>query len=1242
MPDIINSNFDPRLPFPLDVRQQVQNMNALFMIPATSRWEGMVVYVRSAELPYILRGGTDNTFWQPFEFNGGGGLLPNGIVVYGEAQQSGNNVLLNDGWVWRINQVDYQSSDDTIAITPAASGNLRVDIIVGNASSEFVKVVGTEVAGPGPAVEPNIPADTVPLVRVDVNDTGIVAIEDFVLSAFVRYDINDQNLNPAHRQNARTNIQAVSKDTDDTRTGGLTNEGKVTVDLDEASAALPIVEIKQQGVTKHVFTGDEARILPKLLRVNTPVSPTDEGAAFRGGTNGGDPIFEIQNAAGTKIFYPRGTGGIGQLRSNASDESIRRDENYLTFPATVAGTGKLNDVALADGVGMVKFAATVTEVSGIVSNNSDQKELLVWTDNTDGITLTEQDTDSVAANRFLREINVPYRTPVRIVYESSTGRWVNGNTGELQETDARYFEVVDDVLTLKYILPDIAALQAFVRGPAVLAYVYDPNVSSFFHYVTEGDFDGVADGAEIIPAQDGGYWIKSRKGPFSSVLHQIVRPEASTSWVKLYDVSLPERGGVDPDVSANPYYDFAVFDGTLYVHGLRAVSGIGLGSRGERFLESFPFQARFIGWRDTYRIDESYLYVDGKLKIADNTRDLIRIVKVSRLNYEVHVRQEFENMIFGVETKYFKASGATLSIDGNTAADPVVAPAEIVWDKDNYLPYDNQGTEAKLPISNPKFNVLYPNIVDGNGNISLNQWKPQEAPYARTGVVRQLTYAASPYGYGTETSGLPDSLTPMTIGDRNFIRFKLERNQATSPERSELSSITPQTAYGGADDVRWFGGFIRANYFNDTQYPRQDETVLCQFLPDYTTTVRPPCQYLAIREGRYIWRMASNYRGNENVSETTKETLFDLGPVSWGSFEKWVMQCKFNYDAGFLKVWKNDILLIDFEGPTTWDDTGGYVPYIKFGVYKAFWGNRPVDYVTPTNLVEIDHMDTRWGNIDSDYDSISPFSIEDYEQLNIDINSKISDIEQANIVTADVTTANVDTATIQTINLPVALVAENFGGATTTNADDLLLSGWYELLSSNPGIPVINAGILSVARSGATISQVFLTTVNFAYIRVRSGGIWSAWKRVLDESDLTTANITTANITTANITTANADILNLGGTTTTSADSLLTSGWYDLASGNAGIPIAISGILRVARSGSIIHQIYTTTTNFVYTRFRSGGVWTSWKRLAEFYVGTTASRPTATFTGQQYYDTTLTKPIWWDGTDWKDATGTIV
>jgi hypothetical protein len=45
--------------------------------------------------------------------------------------------------------------------------------------------------------------------------------------------------------------------------------------------------------------------------------------------------------------------------------------------------------------------------------------------------------------------------------------------------------------------------------------------------------------------------------------------------------------------------------------------------------------------------------------------------------------------------------------------------------------------------------------------------------------------------------------------------------------------------------------------------------------------------------------------------------------------------------------------------------------------------------------------------------------------------------------------------------------------------------------------------------------------------------------------------------------------------------------------------------------------------------------------------GTTANRPVGTtllplLTGQYYYDTTLDRPIWWNGSVWKKADGTTV
>jgi len=42
-------------------------------------------------------------------------------------------------------------------------------------------------------------------------------------------------------------------------------------------------------------------------------------------------------------------------------------------------------------------------------------------------------------------------------------------------------------------------------------------------------------------------------------------------------------------------------------------------------------------------------------------------------------------------------------------------------------------------------------------------------------------------------------------------------------------------------------------------------------------------------------------------------------------------------------------------------------------------------------------------------------------------------------------------------------------------------------------------------------------------------------------------------------------------------------------------------------------------------------------------AGTTAARPsTGLQIGQFYFDTSINRPIWWDGTNWINAAGTVV
>lgn len=74
----------------------------------------------------------------------------------------------------------------------------------------------------------------------------------------------------------------------------------------------------------------------------------------------------------------------------------------------------------------------------------------------------------------------------------------------------------------------------------------------------------------------------------------------------------------------------------------------------------------------------------------------------------------------------------------------------------------------------------------------------------------------------------------------------------------------------------------------------------------------------------------------------------------------------------------------------------------------------------------------------------------------------------------------------------------------------------------------------------------------------------------------------------------------------------------------------------------IAFYIGSTGNNYIFERTYTNNSWVDWKPI-NIGIGTTAGRPSTFLTaGMQFFDTTLGKPIWYDGTNWVDATGTQV
>jgi len=83
-------------------------------------------------------------------------------------------------------------------------------------------------------------------------------------------------------------------------------------------------------------------------------------------------------------------------------------------------------------------------------------------------------------------------------------------------------------------------------------------------------------------------------------------------------------------------------------------------------------------------------------------------------------------------------------------------------------------------------------------------------------------------------------------------------------------------------------------------------------------------------------------------------------------------------------------------------------------------------------------------------------------------------------------------------------------------------------------------------------------------------------------------------------------------------------------------------------SYQLSYQIFIPNSSInssVQIRF-SNNDGTSWGNFLKYQgevIGTTAQRPTVDlYVGKRYYDSTLMKPIWWNGINWTDATGATI
>ena len=119
----------------------------------------------------------------------------------------------------------------------------------------------------------------------------------------------------------------------------------------------------------------------------------------------------------------------------------------------------------------------------------------------------------------------------------------------------------------------------------------------------------------------------------------------------------------------------------------------------------------------------------------------------------------------------------------------------------------------------------------------------------------------------------------------------------------------------------------------------------------------------------------------------------------------------------------------------------------------------------------------------------------------------------------------------------------------------------------------------------------------------------------------------------------------------TDLNDIDSNGFYIATSNTQNVPEAKNFIVLHVNTGSTKQNKVQfafpmkDAETYIYSRRKVQGsnTWKDWEVIGGFKAGNTTNRPSANIrTGQIYFDTTLGKPIWYDGTNWVDATGTQV
>ena len=104
---------------------------------------------------------------------------------------------------------------------------------------------------------------------------------------------------------------------------------------------------------------------------------------------------------------------------------------------------------------------------------------------------------------------------------------------------------------------------------------------------------------------------------------------------------------------------------------------------------------------------------------------------------------------------------------------------------------------------------------------------------------------------------------------------------------------------------------------------------------------------------------------------------------------------------------------------------------------------------------------------------------------------------------------------------------------------------------------------------------------------------------------------------------------------------------HDSFNNKSGVGIAVERLGNDESSSNvgsfkIWSPVLETNMHLYHLKMVSTNNWTKPVALQNISAGITSDRPVGELVGETYFDTTLNKPIWFNGTNWVDVNGTTI